>query len=97
LEISASVEFDPALSDFVAGGDPEVLFRAACLVIGSNIPLDAEHALVTSEFAGCTSELLDSTTLATPWRRWIALMDEDGAPFSSRLSRYRHSSLVSST
>jgi hypothetical protein len=78
-EISACVDFDVALVDCVAGGDPEVLFLAAGLVVGSSIPLDAEHALVIAELTGCTSELLDYDDAGRAVRRWFTLMDEDCA------------------
>jgi hypothetical protein len=78
-EITACVDFDAALADFVASGDPEELLRTAGMVTGSRIPLDAEHALVVAELTGWTAELLDYDDAGRAVRRWFALMDEDGA------------------
>ena len=44
-ETQGAIDFDAALEAYLEGGDPEDLLRAAGMVIGSTIPLDAEPAL----------------------------------------------------
>lgn len=56
---SGCIDFDVALADYIDGGDPEELLRAAGLVLGSAIPLDLEHAEAIAELTGCGCELTD--------------------------------------
>jgi len=76
---SGAIDFDAALEAYLEGGDPEDLLRAAGMVIGSTIPLDAEPALVVAELTGCDCELADYDDAGRAVRRWFAIMDEDGA------------------
>ena len=59
---------DPASLEGYACGydDPEVLLRAAGLVLGSTIPLDPEHASAIAELAGAIGELGPTTTPGAP-------------------------------
>jgi hypothetical protein len=78
-ETSSAIDFDIALADYVAGGDPEELLRAAGMVIGSTLPLDPEHAEAIAELTGCGHVLVDYDDAGRAVRRWFALMEEDGA------------------
>ena len=43
-QTSGATDFDAALEAFLAGGDREVLLRAAAIVIHCELPLSREHA-----------------------------------------------------
>ena len=93
-EISACVDFDCALSDYVFGGDPEDLLRAAGPVIGSSIPLDAEHALVVAELTGALATSWTMMTQDAPcgdgslsWTRTVRGIDARNRPWGVGASR----------
>src|SRR5262245_36242992 len=78
-ETSGAIDFDTALEAYLNGGDPEDLRRAAFMVLGSTVPLNAELALVIAALTGCTCGLADYDDAGRAVRFWFALMDEDGA------------------
>ena len=79
LETECAISFDAALADYVSGGDPEELLRAAGMVIGSTVPLGLQHAEAIAELTGCNCELADYDDAGRAVRRWFATMREPGA------------------
>jgi hypothetical protein len=73
------IEFDAALEAYLDGSDPEDLLRAACMVVGSAIPLHPVLAEAIGELTGCVCQLQDYDDAGRAVRRWFAVMAEPGA------------------
>ena len=78
-ETQGAIDFDAALEGYACGYDePEVLLRAAGLVLGSTILLDPEHARAIAELTGAIGELATYDDAGRAVQRWFAAEDEAG-------------------
>jgi hypothetical protein len=72
-EAQGAIDFDAALEGYASCyEEPEVLLRAAGLVLGSTIPLDHEHARAIAELTGAFVKLEDYDDAGRAVRRWFA-------------------------
>jgi hypothetical protein len=78
-ETQGAIDFDAALEGYASGyDDPEVLLRAAGLVLGSTIPLDEEHARAIAELTGAIVELATYDDAGRAVQHWFAAKEEAG-------------------
>jgi hypothetical protein len=87
-ETQGAIDFDAALEGYACGyDDPEVLLRAAGLVLGSAILLDLEHARAIAELTGAIGELATYEDAGRAVQRWFAAEDEAGKSESNQRQR----------
>jgi hypothetical protein len=78
-ETQGAIDFDAALEGYACGyDDPEVLLRAAGLVLGSTILLDEEHAMAIARLTGAIVKLQDYDDAGRAVQRWFAAKAEAG-------------------
>jgi hypothetical protein len=78
-ETQGAIDFDAALEGYASGyDDPEVLLRAAGLVLGSTILLDEEHAMAIARLTGAIVKLQDYDDAGRAVQRWFAAKAEAG-------------------
>jgi hypothetical protein len=78
-ETQGAIDFDAALEGYACGwDDPEVLLRAAGLVVGSTIPIDEEHARAIAELTGAIVKLATYDDAGRAVQRWFAAKAEAG-------------------
>jgi hypothetical protein len=78
-ETQGAIDFDAALEGYASGyDDPEVLLRAAGLVIGCSIPLDPDHARAITELTGAIVKLVTYDDAGRAVQRWFAAKAEAG-------------------
>jgi hypothetical protein len=74
-----AIDFDAALEGYACGyDDPEVLLRAAGLVLGSTIPVDPEHATAIAKLTGAIVKLATYDDAGRAVQRWFAAKAEAG-------------------
>jgi hypothetical protein len=78
-ETQGAIDFDAALEGYACGyDDPEVLLRAAGLVLGSTILIDDEHARAIAELTGAIVKLRSYDDAGRAVQRWFAAKEEAG-------------------
>jgi hypothetical protein len=78
-ETQGAINFDAALEGYASSYDPpEVLLRAAGLVLGSTIPLDDEHARAIAQLTGAIVKLATYDDAGRAVQRWFAAKAEVG-------------------
>jgi hypothetical protein len=78
-ETQGAIDFDAALEGYASGyDDPEVLLRAAGLVLGSTILLDPDHARAIAELTGAIVKLATYDDAGRAVQRWFAAKEEAG-------------------
>ena len=81
-ETQGAIDFDAAVEGYACGyDDPELLLRAAGLVLGCAIPLDEEHAMAIARLTGAIVKLEDYDDAGRAVQRWFAAKEEAGVRF----------------
>src|SRR5262245_18674113 len=76
-ETQGAIDFDAALEGYACGwDDPEMLLRAAGLVLGSTIPVAPEHARAIAELTGAIVKLATYNDAGRAIQRWFAAREE---------------------
>jgi hypothetical protein len=87
-ETQGAIDFDAALEGYACGcDDPEVLLRAASLVLGSTILLGREHASAIAELTGAIGEFATYDDAERAVQRWFAADAEAGKSESKQRQR----------
>jgi hypothetical protein len=76
-ETQGAIDFDAALEGYACSwDDPEVLLRAAGLVLGSSILLDDDHARAIARLTGAIVKLATYDDAGRAVQRWFAAKAE---------------------